>query len=168
MKAAMARIASRPAICDSFSPLSSCTGSTDVPCAVVMERSASCLAPPCLPGRAERNWRPHRDELPGRGRNDTGCDTLRDEKYSFRASRTGPTAEVQPPRLRVIDSDRFYIHQDPSSTDSGAHDLLRPRGDDHFPCNPGEEFIPHQNCELRLAFLSGPATAIRCSGRGPL
>src|ERR1039458_7017334 len=40
MKAAMARIASRPAICDSFSPLSSCTGSTDVPCAVVIDDRA--------------------------------------------------------------------------------------------------------------------------------
>src|SRR5882762_1381805 len=40
--------------------------------------------------------------------------------------------------------------------------------DDHFPCNLGKEVSAHQNLELRLAFVSAPATASRASWRDDL
>jgi len=57
----------------------------------------------------------------------------------------------------------------PSSSDLyGLGSFATAEVNNNFPCNLGEEFIPHKDRELRLAFVGAPATAIRVSGTDPL
>src|ERR1017187_6189643 len=66
------------------------------------------------------------------------------------------------------DIDTDYPPGPSSSHFYGIGSFATAEVDDHFPGNPGEEVMAHENRDLRLALVSAPATAVRGSGREPL